>query len=117
MTIYYNKKGDDKQLCKSVNNMDEFNRICHADNVEAENITIDAKNFFGGMGDMLLSDCTNMQAHETNNDDFSITRDEDGNMYFQYHGYTPLRKVKIRLETVMDLIKAKQTIFYLGLKQ
>jgi hypothetical protein len=117
MKIYYNEKGEETSLCKSVTDMDAFNRICHADGIEPENISIDAKSYFGGMGDMLLSDCTDMQEQEIEDKDFSLARDENGNMYFQYHGYTTLRKVKVRLETVMDLIKAKQTIFYLGLKQ
>ena len=111
MKVFY--KINDTEHVKTVNTIDEFMRSCVADEVEPKCIKIDANSFFKGMSDMLLSDMTNLEHYTEIRDNMAITL-HNGEMLLDFDDYIPLRKVRIKLETVADLIKAKQTIQYLG---
>ena len=111
MKVYY--KIDGTEYMKTVRDIDEFNRICIADELDPKNIEIDGNSFFRGMQDMLLSDMTNLESYAEIRNNMAITL-HNGEMRFDFDDYIPLRNIRIRLETVADLIKAKQTIQYLG---
>ncbi len=111
MKVFY--KIDGTEYMKTVRDIDEFNRICIAEALEPRNIEIDGNSFFRGMQDMMLSDMTNLESYVEIRDNMAITL-YNGEMRFDLDDYIPLRNTRIRLETVADLIKAKQTIQYLG---
>ena len=111
MKVFY--KIDGTEYMKTVRDMDEFNRICIAEALEPKAIEIDGDSFFKGMHDMMLSDMTNLESYTEVRDNMAITL-YNGEMRFDLDDYVPLRNTRIRLETVADLIKAKQTIQYLG---
>ena len=111
MKVFY--KIDGTEYVKTVRDIDEFNRICTAEELKPRNIEIDGDSFFRGMQDMMLSDMTNLESYAEIRDNMAITL-YNGEMRFDLDDYVPLRNTRIRLETVADLIKAKQTIQYLG---
>ena len=98
---------------KTVRDIEEFNRICIAEALEPRNIEIDGNSFFKGMHDMMLSDMTNLESYTEVRDNMDICLN-NGELLFNLHDYVPLRHTNIKLETGADLIKAKQTIQYLG---
>lgn len=111
MKVFY--KIDGTEYMKTVRDIDEFNRICIAEALNPRNIEIDGNSFFRGMQDMMLSDMTNLESYTEIHNNMAITL-YNGEMRFDFDDYIPLRNIRIRLETVADLIKAKQTIQYLG---
>lgn len=111
MKVFY--KIDGTEYMKTVRDMDEFNRICIAEALEPKAIEIDGNSFFKGMHDMMLSDMTNLESYTEVRDNMDICLN-NGELLFNLHDYVPLRHTNIKLETVADLIKAKQTIQYLG---